>query len=259
MMPALLAGLSIDPAILLWKSPLPAPFGLGMRVFSPQGVGQSHLTIAVGEVLFPDVPDPEEMFLQMLAKRFRQHGDAGLGPLAVPNRDLITGKIQILNPQTQTLHQPQPNAVHQAGHEPFVAIQVSQHGFDLAARHDHRKTAGLAGSDDFSEVSDLTSQNVPVQKQDGAEGLRLCRGTDMLFDGQMRQELVDLLLAHFCRMAFSVEEDESPDPGHIGLFRSSAVVPRAQSISHSFQEIQLMGMRESVVEAAPYHRCITRV
>jgi len=75
----------------------------------------------------------------------------------------------------------------------------------------------------------------------------------------MRQELVDLILTQYGRMTLFVEENETPDPGHIDLFSSSAIMPGAQSISYAIQEIQLMRMRGSVVEVALYHRCITRV
>jgi hypothetical protein len=49
------------------------------------------------------------------------------------------------------------------------------------------------------------------------------------------------------------------DPDHTGPFRSSAIMPRAQSISCTSQEFPLMGMWGSVVKVALYHRRNTRV
>jgi hypothetical protein len=65
----------------------------------------------------------------------------------------------------------------------------------------------------------------PVQKQNRAECLALRRRADLLFHGEPRQEPFDLLGAHCRRMCLAVEQDESPDPLDVGLFRAPAVVP----------------------------------
>jgi hypothetical protein len=59
-------------------------------------------------------------------------------------------------------------------------------------------------------------------------------------DGKRRQEPLDLLLAHFCRVPLAVEENEAPDPTNVGLLGAVAVVPavrdRATSVD-SFRSI----------------------
>ncbi len=97
--------------------------------------------------------------------------------------------------------------------------------------------------DDLARAADLASQNVAVQKQNGAEGLCLGRGPVFLGDVQMRQEAIDFGLTHFSRMAFSLKEDKPSDPGRAGLFRSAIVVSGSQGVSHVQQEFLLMRRR----------------
>ena len=46
----------------------------------------------------------------------------------------------------------------------------------------------------------------------------------------------DLALAHFPRMALSVEEDEALDPMHVSLFGADAQMAHPDSLSHALQE-----------------------
>jgi hypothetical protein len=49
-----------------------------------------------------------ELTPERLTQRSRQHRAAIFFTFAIANRDLTVGKIQILDPQLQAFHQPQP-------------------------------------------------------------------------------------------------------------------------------------------------------
>jgi hypothetical protein len=59
---------------------------------------------------------------------------------------------------------------------------------------------------------------VAIEKEERAQGLGLGRGSDLLPDGQVREEAVDLGLPHLIGVAFAVEEDETRDPADVSLF-----------------------------------------
>lgn len=65
-MPSLLSGSRIPPAVLLRKHPLPAPFRRCLRVFPVQGLGQRNPSAAVGQILPVNGLD----FSQVLLERF---------------------------------------------------------------------------------------------------------------------------------------------------------------------------------------------
>ena len=54
----------------------------------------------------------------------REHRDAILTALTVPHDDLATRKLDVLHPEPDRLHQPQPCAVQQTREQPVHAFHV---------------------------------------------------------------------------------------------------------------------------------------
>jgi len=65
---------------------------------------------------------------------------------------------------------------------------------------------------------------VAVEEEDGGEGLILCRGGDVFFNGEVGDECLDLWHAHVFGVAFAVVEDVAFDPVFVGLFGAVGVV-----------------------------------
>src|SRR3972149_4126193 len=59
--------------------------------------------------------------------------------------------------------------------------------------------------------------------------------------GQMRQELVDFRLPHLHRVTLPVEEDEPPDPCHVGLLSTRAVMFGTEGLMDSVAELGVRG------------------
>ena len=118
-MVSLFARLWVFTAVLLRKDPLPAPLLGSVGVFTVEGVWQENATPTVGQVALVDCFDGFEVLLQRGFERLGQHSDTVFRPLAVPDEDVVSGEIDVLDAQTQTLHQSRSRAVHQRGHEPL--------------------------------------------------------------------------------------------------------------------------------------------
>ncbi len=69
---------------------------------------------------------------------------------------------------------------------------MAQHLADLFPGHNHRKTAGFSGTNEALQCTDFAGKNMAIEEKQGAEGLRLCRGADILLEREMRQEGIDL-------------------------------------------------------------------
>jgi hypothetical protein len=63
-----------------------------------------------------------------------------------------------------------------------------------------------------------------IQKQQGAEGLILGGGSDVLVHGQMGQNGFDFLASHLLGVAFVVEQNVAFDPVYISLLGANGIV-----------------------------------
>jgi hypothetical protein len=76
------------------------------------------------------------------------------------------------------------------------------------------------------------AEHLTVQKHQGVQCLVLSAGRDLPLRREVGQELCDLRLAHFQRMAFAVEQDEALGPEDIRFFRSDAIVTDADRVPY---------------------------
>ena len=63
--------------------------------------------------------DPLKVVLKRLPEGLGKHCDAVLSTLGVANGDFAPAKVDILDAQSQTLHETQTGTVHQRRREPF--------------------------------------------------------------------------------------------------------------------------------------------
>src|SRR2546426_4007628 len=103
-------------------------------------------------------------------------------------------------------------------------------------RQDHRQLGGLFGADDVVEPAKVVVEDCFIQKHEGSQRLVLRRGGDLMGHGEVREKLLHLGGTHRLRMPFVMEQDESPDPLHIGVFRAETIVLGADSHTHLLQE-----------------------
>lgn len=164
------------------------------------------------------------MLLQRGLERLGQHGYSILRALAVADQNFVAEKVDILYAQAKALHQTQPCAIHQRGHQPLVAGKIRQHGFDFIAGQHDGKAGGLAGTDDFAQIADFAAKDVSIKEKDGGKRLILRRSGDLFLDRQIRQKSVYFWFSHLLRMTDIVKIDESLHPTTICLFGSLTVM-----------------------------------
>ena len=103
-----------------------------------------------------------QMSFQWFCERLGQHGDAIFLSLAIAYQDLPIFIVDILDAQSDALHQSQAGAVEQARHEPVLAVDVGQHCPYLSAGEDHRQAFWLLRPFHLSQPAYLPVKNFAV-------------------------------------------------------------------------------------------------
>src|SRR3546814_6807423 len=69
--------------------------------------------------------------------------------------------------------------------------------------------------------------------------------------GQHGQERLNLPLPHLPRMALAVGQDETPDPAHIRLLRTQAVVLHPQPLPHLVEQLRRLDIPRYTLPIIP--------
>ena len=133
---------------------------------------------------------------------------------------------------------------------------MPQHRSDLVLGQYHGDTLRLLCAHHLVNPANVLLEDLLVQKQDGAQRLALRGRGDTAFDGQMRQELLDLLHAHLARMPFAVEHDKASHPADIGLFGPQAIVAGTHHPAHLIQELGVSLLDRPLLPAAALERAV---
>ena len=79
-------------------------------------------------------------------------------------------------------------------------------------------------------------KNVTIEEEDGAKGLILCGGGDLLGGCEVGDEVFDFRDAHFFGVTFAVKEDVVFDPVDVGVFGARGVVFDAKCVTVLVEE-----------------------
>ena len=174
----------------------------------------------------------------------RQEGGPVLAALAVADDDVHLVEIDILDPQPEALHQPEAGPVQQAGGEPGGAVELGQDGAGLLAAEDGRQPLGGLGPHGLAlDPCQRLSQDDLVEEEQGAEGLVLGGGGQVLLDRQMGQEGDDFGLGHLEGMPLAMEQDESLRPVDVGVLGADAVMQSPGGLADLVQQLGHVGHR----------------
>src|SRR3989338_5065556 len=118
MVPAFLSGYPVGVMTGCRKDPLPPPLFPRVWIFALKGIGQSdsaQASLKIALVL-------SSYQIQVHGERFfdccGKHRVAVLVSLASPDYDLVTGEINILDPQPQAFHESEACSIEQHDHNP---------------------------------------------------------------------------------------------------------------------------------------------
>ena len=120
------------------KYPLPSPLLACVWVFALKRIGQSDSAQASLEIAPVLSFDHIEVFGKRFSHRSGKHRVPIFVPFAGSNNYLITGEIDVFDPQPRTFHQPQTSAVKEHSHEPIRPIETAEYRSDFLARQHDR-------------------------------------------------------------------------------------------------------------------------
>ena len=160
-----------------------------------------------------------EMLLQAVSKRVREHHPPVLLSLAATNRDLPTLEIDVLDAQLQALLESQTSTIKQRHDKATDPGQLLENGPNFGGAQDDRYPLWCPGSRHRLENAQFNAQYVPVQEQNRAQRLVLCRRRHPPLHCQPRQKSPDLDCAKLGWMPLAVEHDEPPDPMDVDFLR----------------------------------------
>ena len=130
----------------------------------------------------------------------RQNRHPILGPLTVANHDLASLKIDIFHAQAQALHQPQPGPIDQARHQGARALHGREQAFDFMHTKHCRQACGALGPHHLVQPRKFSTEHLPIEEQQGRQGLLLRCRRDIVLDGQIGEESRHLAMPHLRRM-----------------------------------------------------------
>jgi len=110
---------------------LPAPFAIGIGVFSFQGEGQVDGPITFFEVGSMELFHPRQMRLEGFNELVGQDRYPIFHPFAFADEDLMLGEVQIFDSQADTFHQTQTASVEEFGHQLRVAGHLTNDSVDF--------------------------------------------------------------------------------------------------------------------------------
>jgi len=73
-------------------------------------------------------------------------------------------------------------------------------------------------------------EHLAIEEEKGAEGLVLCRSSDIFLDGEVGEKGLDLGSAHFRRVTHAVEIDVALDLADVSLLGAVGIVFEADGI-----------------------------
>jgi hypothetical protein len=124
----------------------------------------------------------------------------------------------------------QPAAVQQSRHQRKQALRpgdLVEHATHLLRREDHRQ-ALPAPCPHRVELAQVDLQNVAVEEEQGVEGLILCASRNPPLSSEMPKKLLDLRRSHRSRVAYPMEQNETPRPLRVAILGATGIMPHTQ-------------------------------
>lgn len=219
------------------KDPLPAQLLRCPWVLPRERVGKLHIAARSGQIPLVPSPGPRDVFRQWLPQRNRKHRHPVLPALTVSHHNLIPGKVDILHPEPAALRESQAGAVQQRRHEPRNSMDPTQDSRHLDLRQNNGNADGCPRADNPVQPLHISPKHFPIEKEESAQGLVLCRWTDASMGRKAREKLGHLRCPHFLGMALPMVEDISSDPPDVALLGLTAVVARPQGHTDPIQKL----------------------
>jgi hypothetical protein len=124
------------------------------------------------------------MRAQSNVERGGQHRDAVLAALGLAHDELTALERNVLDPQSQRLHETQAAAVEQARDQPWSPLQLRQQCVRVGATQHHGQPLRAGRTSDVGEPRQLDLEHVTVKKQQCLKRLILRGGANLAAHGK---------------------------------------------------------------------------
>ena len=225
-MAALLPAARVDGALCGGEHVLPSPRIPGLRVLARERGREVDLAAALLEILAVQPPHAGEVGAQRLGEHVGQHRMPIPRPFALAHQDLRVLEVDVLDAQAQRLHQAQPRAVEQPGHQQRRTMEMGEERRDVRPGEHDRQLRRPPRPHEVRQRVRPSPEDVPVEEDERVERLVLRRSRHLLACGEVGEEGLDVRLAEGVRIRRPVEAQVALDPAGIGLFGAQAVVPQ---------------------------------
>ena len=129
-------------------------------------------------------------------------------------------RIQILDPQLQTLTDPHARSIQKLGEQTMLAFQKTEDANHFIRGQHHRQAPRRPRSSDLLKPGQIRAQHLAVEEQQGRQCLTMRGDRNLALVRQPGQKCLDFAAAQGCRVTHTVETDEGTNPVDISLFGS---------------------------------------
>jgi hypothetical protein len=210
----------------------PQPKAAGTGVCSCQGKRYIDGAIPVGDILRMYALDTRSMFLEWADQAGGQHRHPILHAVAIAHDALLWREIEVCRASPQTFHSSHGRVVESGGHSRTGCGEGSHHLQGFRRGQHRRHSARPSGLDSLDGPAEQLSDPIAGEAQQGAEGLVLGRGADLLLHSEVRQKGLDVCASHVFGMAVSWKHNVPFDPGDLGLLRMQGIVLASDGIAY---------------------------
>jgi len=205
MMAHFLAGTRITGTRPCGKDPLPGGLPGRIGVFAGQGLGDVNLSETSLQVPVMEGLHRFDLGLEFVADVLGKNRGPVLTALATSDKDEVLTEIDILDAETDALHQTKTTAVKETRHKEVLAIHGGKQVPDLGAREDGGRPDLAFASDrsDFPVQGNI--ENFAVQKNQGVQGLTLGGCRDLANGRQVRQKAFNFPGSECIRVGLAAE------------------------------------------------------
>ena len=207
------------------KHPLPARLEPRPRILPRQRIRQLDLAEIFRQIPRMQPPRRGDLLPQRLHRPIRHHRQAIPPPLPIPNPQLPPFEIHVLNPQPQSLQEPQPASPKQKRHRPRIPLHSLENALHLLDRQHHRNPNRPPRPHHPRQRPQIAPDHIAIEEEQSVQRLILRPRRYVPPRRQMAQEQLHLRPPHLRRMPLPMKQNELPHPGHITPLRRQRPMP----------------------------------
>ena len=147
---------------------LPAPVGGGVWVLAVQGGGEMDAAEAIGDVLFVEFANVNEVVPEPVTAGVGEEGAAIFVALAVSDGDVPEVEVDILNSELEALEDAHAGAIEQENDELDGALQAGKESRNLFAAKDGWESLWLPCTDNVIDPRRIDLEDFAVEEEQGA-------------------------------------------------------------------------------------------